>query len=224
MNVSLPQILWAVLGLVTGAALSWVLAKSRQREALAAAAATALQASTALQIELSSACERASRVPGLERELAATVLSLNGANERKATLESEISRLPELETRFGRTTDALAQAAGTAVDLLESNRRLNAELVAERHNLAVLQSRLEEVQSRFEAKSVEAGALSVEVAQLRNSLEGERSVSQEKLTLLLDAKQTLTDQFKTLASEILEESPSASPSKTKPTWAPSSIP
>jgi DNA recombination protein RmuC len=205
MNVSLPQILWAVLGLVAGAALSWVLAKARQREALAAATANALQASTALQIELSSACERASRVPGLERELAATVLSLNGANERKAALESEISRLPEMEARHARATDALAQAADAAVDLRESNSRLNAELAAERDNLGLLRSRLEEAQSRFEAKSAEASARSVEVAQLRNSLEGERSVSQEKLALLLDAKLVLTDQFKALANEILEE-------------------
>jgi DNA recombination protein RmuC len=62
-----------------------------------------------------------------------------------------------------------------------------------------------ESQSRLEAKSAEAGALAVEVAQLRNTLEGERNVSQEKLNLLLDAKQVLSDQFKALANEILEE-------------------
>jgi|SRR5450631_1527000 len=42
-------------------------------------------------------------------------------------------------------------------------------------------------------------------AQLQNSLESERNVSQEKLALLLDAKTALTDQFKALANEILEE-------------------
>jgi DNA recombination protein RmuC len=40
---------------------------------------------------------------------------------------------------------------------------------------------------------------------LRNSLDGERSISQEKLALLVDAKAALTDQFKALANEILEE-------------------
>jgi DNA recombination protein RmuC len=136
MNEPVPQIIWAVLGLAIGALISWLIARARQREALAAAATTALQASTELQVELS---------------------------------------------------------------------RLTAELAAERENLAALRSLSEETRSRFEAKSAEAGALAIEVAQLRNTLEGERNASQDKLTLLLDAKQALTDQFKALANEILEE-------------------
>jgi DNA recombination protein RmuC len=163
MNEPLPHVIWALLGLAVGAFISWMFAKARRREALSAAATTALQASTALQIELSSVREKASRVPELERDLAATIQALNGANERKAALESEISHLPELESRRAET------------------------------------------QSRLEAKSAEVSALAIDVAQLRNALEGERNVSQEKIALLLDAKQALTDQFKALASEILEE-------------------
>jgi DNA recombination protein RmuC len=125
MNDPVPQIIWALGGLALGAALSWLLARARRREALAAAAHTALQATTELQIELSSARERANRVP--------------------------------------------------------------------------------ELQSRLEAKNAEAAALAIEVAQLRNTLDSERNVSQDKLDLLLDAKQSLTDQFKALATEILED-------------------
>ena len=42
-------VLWAILGLAIGAVVSWLLARAWQREALAAAANTALQASTQLQ-------------------------------------------------------------------------------------------------------------------------------------------------------------------------------
>jgi DNA recombination protein RmuC len=136
MNETVPQVLWAILGLAVGALTSWFIARSRQREALATATNSALQASTQLQVELS---------------------------------------------------------------------RVTAELAAERGNLAALRSVSEEHRSRFEAKNTEAGALAVEVAQLRNTLEGERSASQDKLALLVDAKQALTDQFKALANEILEE-------------------
>jgi hypothetical protein len=90
MSESVAQIIWAVVGLAIGAVITWVLANARQRDALAAAAATAALAATALQMELPIARERASRVPDLERELAATVQTLKGANERKAALESEI--------------------------------------------------------------------------------------------------------------------------------------
>ena len=136
-------VLWAILGLAIGAVVSWLLARAWQREALAAAANTALQASTQLQVELSAARER-------------------------------VSRLPEVELRH-------------------------------REELAALRSLQEETQSRVESKQAEAAALSVEVARLRNSLESERALSQDKLALLLDAKQSLTDQFKALANEILEE-------------------
>jgi len=174
MNEPVPQIVWAVMGLAIGALISWLIALARQREALAAAATTALQASTELQVELSAARKRA-------------------------------SRLPELETRRAQAAEALEQAAHNAGNLRDLSSRLTAELAAERENLATLRSLSEETQSRFEAKSAEAGALAIEVAQLRNTLEGERNASQEKLALLLEAKQALTDQFKALANEILEE-------------------
>src|ERR1700686_4236800 len=198
MNGSVAPMLWILTGLLIGALISWVVASSRQR-------AAAAQATTVLQMELSTVRERASRVPELERELNAAVQTLNSANERKAALESEIMRLPELESRRALTADALEQVTAAAADLRELSGRQAAELSAERENLASFRSRLEETQTRLESKSAEAGAFAVEVAQLRNTLDGERNVSQEKLALLLDAKTALTDQFKALANEILEE-------------------
>jgi DNA recombination protein RmuC len=201
----MSPVLWIMLGLIVGAGVCWLLAQARQRELLAAAASEASKASTALQVELSATKERASRAADLERELAAALQSLNSANERRAALESEVLRLPELESRHGQAADALAQAAGAAVELRESNSRLSAELAAEQENLSALRSRFEETQTRLESQQRQANSLAVQVAQLQNSLESERNVSQEKLALLLDAKTALTDQFKALANEILEE-------------------
>jgi DNA recombination protein RmuC len=174
MNALMPQIICAVLGLIVGAVISWLFARALQRAALSAAAADALHASTALQIELSTTKERA-------------------------------SRLPDLESRRVQAAEALEQVTRTSADLRESSGRLAAELAAERENLAALRSQLEQTQSRFDSKAAEANALAIEVAQWRNMLEGERNVSREKLALLLDAKQALSDQFKALANEILEE-------------------
>jgi DNA recombination protein RmuC len=163
MNSLLPEILCVAGGLIVGSLVSWLIANASHREAQSTAADIASQTSVGLQVELSSAKERASRIPDLESRLTTVTLALNQANERKASLEADLLRLPELEAR-----------------------RM-------------------EAQTRLDVKSAEAGALSVEVAQLKNSLEGERSVSQEKLALLMDAKLALTDQFKAMANEILEE-------------------
>jgi hypothetical protein len=224
MNELVPQIIWGVLGLAVGAVISSLLARSRQHEASAAAVTVASQASTALQIELSSAKEWASRVPELERELAASVHGLNLANERKVALESEVLRLPELESRRAQAADALEQAVRTGADLRDLSSRLTAELAAERDNLAALRTRVEETQSRFDAKAAEASALAIEVAQLRNTLESERSVSQDKLALLLDAKQALIDHSRLSPMRFSRRSPSDSRSRTKQTWALCSIP
>jgi DNA recombination protein RmuC len=205
MNQPVFPILWALGGLIIGVLISWVLAKSRQREALAAAEAIAVQAATSLQIELSSVREKAARVPELERELATTLQTLNSANERKAALESELSRLPELEGRRAQAAAAFEESSRAGSELHASVSRLDAELAAERDNLTALRKQWEELRTQFDGKCTEANALTLEVAQLRNTLESERSGSQEKLALLLDAKAALTDQFKSLANDILEE-------------------
>jgi DNA recombination protein RmuC len=205
MDDRLYPVLWGVLGIALGAAISWVLGRAREQDALSNAAANAFQSSTQLQVELSSAKERASRVPGLERDLAAGVQALNAANERKATLESEVQRLPELEQRRALAAASLDEATQYSAQLREQIGRLTAELSADRDSLAATRAALHETQSRYDGKVDEAASLTISLAELRNTLESERSTSQEKLALLMDAKQGLVDQFKNLANEILEE-------------------
>ena len=93
MSQPLFVFLAVLIALPTGAAVGWLLASARARAASAAARIAALQASTTLQIELSSVKVKAFRVPELERDLAAALQSLNSANERKAALESEVLAL-----------------------------------------------------------------------------------------------------------------------------------
>jgi DNA recombination protein RmuC len=71
--------------------------------------------------------------------------------------------------------------------------------------LGALRSELQETKTRLEVKVDEAASQAVEIAELRSSLRNERSNSQEKLTLLLETKEVLANQFKTLANDILEE-------------------
>ena len=205
MNGSLLQILWVGLGLAIGSVVTWAFAKSRQREAIALAETAAQQAAAALQIDLSSMRERAARVPDLERDLSQTNQTLNLANQRKAALESEVLRLPDLESRLSQANGALDLARRDGTELQALNSRLKAELTAERENLQAEHRRLTEVQLRCDAKTDEARSLAVDVARLTRSLESEQKGAQEKLDTLLNAREALTDQFKTLANDILEE-------------------
>jgi DNA recombination protein RmuC len=81
--------------------------------------------------------------------------------------------------------------------------RLRAEqLMAE---LAQRTAALERSESDRERLRDQAAKLQSEIAALRATLDGERSASQEKLVLLTSAREELSNQFKSLASDILEE-------------------
>lgn len=125
--------------------------------------------------------------------------------KRKAALESEVQRLPELERIRVEVQEELDDSYRSTVALKEQVSRLTAESVADRESLGLLRSELQLVKSALQEKTDTVASLSIELAELRNTLSNERSSSQEKLTLLLEAKGALTDQFKSLANDILEE-------------------
>jgi DNA recombination protein RmuC len=78
-------------------------------------------------------------------------------------------------------------------------------LAAERETVASLRAQLESLTTRYEARAQDASSLAMDLADVRNKLAAEIEGSGEKLALLTDAKQALSDQFKNLANEILED-------------------
>ena len=75
----------------------------------------------------------------------------------------------------------------------------------ERAQLAERAARVPALSAELEVARTDVARLASQRAELTTRLDAERSQSQEKLALLADAKQSLSDQFKTLAGEILEE-------------------
>lgn len=142
-------------------------------------------------------------------KLGLTSTSLQEANERKAALEEQVSRIPELERRISETEELLSSANGQLTELRESsgrqNSKLSAELEAERQAAALVRDDLVDVKNARAAAEGEVTRLSDELTELRTRTEGERQNADEKLNLLLQAKETLSDQFKALATDILEE-------------------
>ena len=101
-----------------------------------------------------------------------------------------------------RISVAVEKAKGESqVDVARLNERLTASqedanrLTKERDNLEALRDQL----------TVERQRLSNQVAELTTNLESERTQNGEKIELLKNAEEQLTNRFKTLASEILED-------------------
>ncbi|OSI17116.1 DNA recombination protein RmuC [Neisseria dumasiana] len=135
------------------------------------------------------------------------------------------SALAALQQQFQTTQTALA-AAETRSSQIEP---LQNELAQSRRHAQDLQAEMQEIHSRFaaakqhieglQARESELGRLKEEYAglqqtvadlnvrneRLHTQIEQERLASEEKLALLSEARQSLTDQFQNLANNILEE-------------------
>jgi DNA recombination protein RmuC len=141
----------------------------------------------------------------LERQLAAASTSLQESNERRATLEAEITRLPVVEGKLAQVELSLATTQQQAADLREASGRINAELKSEREAMGALRADWQAERLLREAAERQVGTQTTELAEMAIRLAAEHEQSEEKLSLLLQAKESLTDQFKNLANEILEE-------------------
>ena len=114
---------------------------------------------------------------------------------RKIPLRSPSSRAQKQVTQLDQTLGDLRGKLGGAESTVSSQSHQLATLQGEKENLAELRNELIAEQQR----------LSTKVAELTTTLESERTQTGEKLLLLRNAEEQLSNRFKALASEILED-------------------
>ena len=160
--------------------------------------------------------ERASRVPQLEIRIKEQEASYKqqqeellkvSSDEAESTqaLESAKQQAADLSNRLKTTTDSLNQIQADHANLREAQGGLTIDLQSHREQLADAQAALQQVRQEKATLQETSADQQVQLATLNTSLEAERQQAVEKLALLQDAKEQLTLQFKTLASEILED-------------------
>ena len=198
-----------VAGLACGAALAaWLLrprlaaATERGRAESVAELATAREGARLL------AEDRArlqARLDALQVEAEQWRRALDEANQARAQLGERAERLLVLEQRHAGLEREFADAGTAAAGLREAIGRAQAALQAEREAQAALQRRLDAEAGARTAAEGTAARLSTELAELAARHDAERSQFEEKLAFVEDAKRALTDQFRSLANDILEE-------------------
>ena len=156
--------------------------------------------------------ERAARLPEFEASVAQfsarlteTSEALNAAQSRCAALEADNARIAPLADKLEATAQEHTQLNGRLGNLREDAGRLQAELGARQAEVEALRGSERVLKQAQTDTRAELGALQVRHAELSAQLDAERSNSAEKLATLLDAKEALSLQFKSLASDILEE-------------------
>ncbi len=178
--------------------------QSAQQEILRLATGEAEKAQS-LQSTAARLAEVEQELEGTQAQLASTAAQLHQSNERKATLEAEAARIPALEAKLANIELAMQEAQELVANLRENAGKISAELQSERDIVAALRNDWQSEKGLREQAEAQVGRLTSEQAELTTRLEAERSQAEEKLTLLLEAKETLSNQFKALANDILEE-------------------
>lgn len=172
-----------------------------------------LQASNERRVALE---EQVTRLPVLESKLLEATKQLSDLNvqlreavERRAASEEQAARLPGLDNQLKDSVRQFGETNAQLTDLRElsarDNGKLRAELAAERTAAARVSDELEGAKTSLSRADAQVNELTDQLTQLRTQAEAEQKNSAEKLELLLQAKAALSDQFKTLANDILEE-------------------
>lgn len=123
------------------------------------------------------------------------------SQQKLASLASHLQRIPELETRL-QTREAQLQSQQQLA--AEQGARLAASEEQGRQMERLLQER-GQLQAQLAAMQQESAQLQVDKQQLQTLLEQERLQTTEKLAMLANARESLGQQFKVLANDILEE-------------------
>ena len=178
--------------------------QSAQQEILRLATGEAEKAQS-LQSTTARLAEVEQELAGTQAQLASTAAQLHQSNERKATLEAEAARISPLEAKLANIELAMQEAQELVANLRENAGKISAELQSERDIVVALRSDWKTEKVLREQAEAQVGRLNSEQAELTTCLDAERSQAEEKLTLLLEAKETLSNQFKALANDILEE-------------------
>lgn len=209
MDSQLLTLIAAGIGLAIGAAVTWLLTRGRIPAAIQ-------QGRAELAVDLATATERA-RANDAElaklnttHETLKTQTSefrdaLDQARDDLAKLTERASRIPGLEATLTAAEQTLTTTRQQSADLREASGRLTAELKAERDSLTQMRSDWQAEKSLREQAESKLGELTTELAELSTRLDAERSQAAEKQALLLEAKEALSNQFKSLANDILEE-------------------
>jgi DNA recombination protein RmuC len=209
MESQFMALLAVLAGLVGGAVLAWAVLRGR-------IAAAAEQGRAAVWPELAASQARVQALEEersqLQREHEALRTqahdwreALDRVRDERAQLAERASRVPLLEAQVQKQEAGLAEVQQQAAAAREQFSRIAAELAAERENCAVWRAESQSEKSLRQQAEALANRLSSELSGLKVQLDAERSQSVEKLQLLSEARETLSNQFKTLASEILEE-------------------
>lgn len=209
MQVSIAHLLFLAIGLLAGGLVAWLLLKSKLALAEANGRAVGEVERTSLAEQLKAAVqditdlkERLANAESLVQTLHA---DLTKANRECAQFAERASRLADVEAERKESEEGAEKLQKDVSDWREANGRLSADVAAKQQRLTELDQEFQKTSTERDRLLNEQARFMARIAELETTVLKDRAQAQEKLDLLNEAREELSNQFKVLANEILDE-------------------
>ena len=197
------------IGFLVGAGVVWVILRAR-------IAAPELRAKTENQVEIARLNERliasqedvkrlATQLADLQKQAMLWRDQLDVAGDERAQLAERADRVPKLVVNLEVANQEISTLKQSIADIREKVGRVNSTIDSQAGHVVQLQQERVTLIERSDFLTRDVNLLNMRVSELTMALEAERKQSQEKLQLLIDAREQLSNQFRSLAGEILED-------------------
>ncbi len=194
------------VGVLAGGGVAVLWWRPRQQAAVELALA---HAQADAQARHAAVAARADQAEGALRQQGEELRALRGRAEALQgvldPLRDEAAALRERAARVPRLEAELQDLRLQLQDELDTRQRLAAAEAEQSQRALQLETQLQALQAAFERTDAECRRHAAEARGLAEQLDAERRGASEKLALLTAAREALTDQFKALAADILEE-------------------
>jgi DNA recombination protein RmuC len=197
------------VGFASGGYLAWLILKGKLALADANGRATGEVERTSLSEQLKAASQeiaslkvRLLEVEGRSQKLQ---IDLDKANRECAQFTERAQRLIVVEENHKETCEVAEKLKRDVSDLREMNGRLTADIAAKQKRLIEIEQTQQNLSIERDALLKDQAGFLAKIAELNTTLNKERTQAQEKLELLNEAREQLSNSFKTLANEILDE-------------------
>lgn len=197
-------IYWVLAGVVLMLAVARQIFRFRQQQA---------EQIARLEVQLASGQQELLRVQGDYTALqsrfdtAQSALQQNALQlaRQQAEQAQQAGLVPELKRDLAAATQQIHGFLRESADCKERIGQLEAALSATTSQCTEAQNELADWRRRSQSAEAMVANLRTEIAQLQSTLMAERDQAAEKLQLLQQAREQLSDQFRVLANQILEE-------------------
>lgn len=209
MQISLTDFIFLIVGFVVGCFVIWFILKNKlaladmkgrsagevERTSLAEQLKANLQEIAGLKTRLTSA-------EGFSQKLQA---DLDKESRECAQLAERAKRLADVELLQKETSESAEKLKKEVSNWREANGRLETDLTAKQKRLVELEQAYQQILTVRDSLLKEQAESKSKIAELNTTLDNERTQTDEKLALLNEAREELSNQFKVLANEILDE-------------------